>query len=76
MLSAVADADPALGQTYRVQSAVADMGQLAVDGRVVLTKNYGRTLIDPIPFEAIGEPSRLLTYQWLHVQRTLSAPQE
>lgn len=75
MLSAVADADPALGQTDWVQSAVADMAQLAVDGRVVLTKNYGRKLIDPIPFEAIGEPSRFLTYQWLHVHRTLSAPQ-
>jgi len=74
MLQAVADADPMLGGSDWVHSAVADMDGLAVDGRVVLTKNYGRKLIDPIPFEAIGEPSRFLTYQWVHIQRTLASP--
>ena len=49
------------------------MRQLAPGGRVVLVRNYGRKLIDPVPFEPLGEPSRFLTCQWTPIQRTVSA---
>ena len=71
MLSAIADADPALADEGWVAEAVDDMHALAPDGRVVLAKNYGRKLIDPIPFEPIGKPSRFLTYQWVLTQQRL-----
>lgn len=70
MLQGVADADPALiGQSW-VRDAVEDVGALTDEGRVPLVKNYAKKLADPIPFEPIGEPSRFLTYQWLHIRRT------
>ncbi len=71
MLSGVADAHPTLAGEAWVAEAVHDMNALSVDGRVVLAKNYGRKLIDPIPLEAVGEPSPFLTYQWLRTQRLL-----
>lgn len=71
MLQGVADADPALAGKDWVQAAVSDMRELAPAGRVVLTRNYGKRLIDPIPFEPLGEPSRFLTYQWTLIQRIL-----
>jgi hypothetical protein len=73
MLQGIADADPALIRQDWVQDAVGDMHQRAPDGRVILVKNYGRALIDPIPFEPLGEPSRFLTYQWALIQRTFGA---
>lgn len=71
MLSGVADADPTLVREDWVAEAVEDMNTLTVDGRVILAKNYGRKLIDPIPLEAVGEPSRFLTYQWIRTQQIL-----
>jgi len=68
MLQGVADADPALASEDWVRSAYDDMAGLTDDGKVTLVKNYGRRLIDPIPFEPIGAPSRFLTYQWLTIQ--------
>ena len=73
MLQGIADADPALIREDWVQAAVDDMRQLAPDGRVVRARNYGRKLIDPVPFEPLGEPSRFLTWQWTLIQRTFSA---
>ncbi len=73
MLQGIADADPALIRQDWVRAAVGDMRQLASDGRVILAKNYGKKLIDPIPFEPPGEPSRFLTYQWTLIQRTFGA---
>lgn len=73
MLQGIADADPALIRQDWVQAAVDDMRQLAPDGRVILVKNYGRALINPVPFEPLGEPSRFLTYQWTLIQRTFGA---
>lgn len=69
MLSGIADADPTLVHEDWVAGAIDDMNELAIDGRVLLAKNYGRKLIDPIPLEPVGQPSRFLTYQWLHTQR-------
>jgi hypothetical protein len=75
MLEGVADTDPGLIHQDWVQTAVADMDDLTSDGRVILVKNYGKKLIDPIPFEPIGAPSRFLTYQWLGIHSTFnSAP--
>ncbi|MCP4225863.1 MAG: hypothetical protein GY773_21210 [Actinomycetia bacterium] len=71
MLSGIADADPNLVDEDWVAEAVDDMNTLTVDGRVILAKNYGRKLIDPIPLEPVGEPSRFLTYQWVQTRRLL-----
>ena len=71
MLTGIAEADPGLGAEDWVAEAARDMDGLTVDGKVVLAKNYGRKLIDPIPLEKVGEPSRLLTYQWLLTRRLL-----
>ncbi|MBT8166576.1 MAG: hypothetical protein KJP22_13130 [Acidimicrobiia bacterium] len=73
MLQGIADADPALINEDWVRDAFDDMSGLTDDGAVTLVKNYGRRLIDPIPFEPIGAPSRFLTYQWLAIGRTLTA---
>ena len=71
MLEGVADADDGLIQEGWVREALGDMERLTTDGRVPLVQNYGRKLIDPVPFEAVGAPSRFLTYQWLTVQKRL-----
>jgi hypothetical protein len=73
MLQGIADADPRLIAEPWVRDAVEDMNGLTVDGKVVLARNYGRRLIDPIPFEQLGRPSRFLTYQWLCVQRAFES---
>jgi len=72
MLDGVANADPALASEAWVRDAVDDMDDLAADGRVPLVKNYGKKLMDPIPLEPVGEPSRFLTYQWLTVRHKLA----
>jgi|GEM_PF-5971372 len=69
MLGGVADADPGLISRGWVRDALEEMDSLTTEGRVTLVKNYGRALIDPIPFEAIGAPSRFLSYQWLRIRR-------
>lgn len=71
MLAGIADADPALIDEDWVSDAVETVNQLTDDGKVTLVKNYGRQLIDPIPLEPVGQPSRFLTYQWLQVSRAL-----
>ena len=73
MLRAAADADPSLIGEDWVAAAVGDAEQLLDDGRVTLVKNYGRKLIDPVPFETVGEPSRFLTYEWLTVKRAFGS---
>jgi hypothetical protein len=70
MLQGLADANPALIDEEWVAAAVEDMRALAPGGRVPLVKNYGKRLIDPIPLEPLGEPSRFLTYQWLKILRS------
>ena len=73
MLQGIADTDPALTRQDWVRAAADDMHQLAPGGRVVLARNYGKKLIDPVPFEPVGEPSRFLTYQWTLIQRAFGA---
>ncbi|MCP4304496.1 MAG: hypothetical protein GY788_06385 [bacterium] len=72
MLAGIADADPTLINEDWVSEAVDAVDSLTDQGLVVLRKNYGRHLVDPIPLEPIGEPSRFLTYQWLHVSESLA----
>lgn len=72
MLGGIAAADPSLGSEQWVREAIEDMDDLTVEGKVTLVKNYGKKLMDPIPFEPIGEPSRFLTLDWLRVRRTLT----
>jgi hypothetical protein len=67
ILQGVANADPNLVGEPWVAEAVADVEATLDEGRVTLMKNYGTKLIDPIPFEPIGTPSRFLTYQWLTI---------
>jgi hypothetical protein len=69
VLQGIADAKPTLVHQDWVRSALNDMDNLTTEGRVPLAKNYGKKLINPIPFEAIGAPSRFLTYQWLRILR-------
>ena len=70
MLESLAEADPALVERPWVQAALEHMGSLADEqGRVPLVTNYARRLLDPLPFEPEGAPSRLLTLQWLRTRR-------
>lgn len=69
VLDAIADAEPELAQAKWVRDAISTVDSLTLDGRVILSKNYPTKLVDPLPFESVGEPSRLLTYQWLRVKQ-------
>lgn len=73
MLQGIADADPALAGEDWVHESIEAMEALTDDGRVPLVKNYGRALMDEVPLEPVGSPSRFLTYQWLRVRRTFDA---
>lgn len=73
LLQGVVDADPGLIHEDWIRAAVDDMRGLTDAGRVTLVKNYAKRLIDPVPFEPIGEPSRFLTYQWTLIQQRFDA---
>jgi len=74
VLESIADANATLiGQEW-VRRTVETMEGFTVDGKVPLLKNYPSRLIDPLPFEPVGEPSRFLTYQWLLVKRKFGLP--
>ncbi len=69
VLEGIADADPGLIERDWIRAAVDDVDALCLDGKVTLIKNYAKQLMDPVPLEPIGEPSRLLTLQWLRAKR-------
>ncbi len=69
VLEGIADADPGLIERDWVRAAVDDVDALTTEGRVTLVKNYAKQLMTPVPLEPLGEPSRLLTFQWLRVKR-------
>jgi hypothetical protein len=73
MLTAVADADPGLISRDWVEEAVTEMDALTTGGKVTLAKNYGKKLIEVVPFEPVGEPSRFLTMEWLRTKRAFAA---
>ena len=74
VLEGLAWTDPALGRQEWVAEAIEAVDALAPDGRIRLVKNYPTHLIDPIPLEPVGEPSRFLTYQWLRTKRRFGLP--
>lgn len=69
VLEGLADANLNLIAEDWVQDAVRDVENLTPGGKISLVKNYGRKLIEPIPFEPVGKPSRFLTYQWWCVRQ-------
>jgi len=69
VLEALSMADPSLGEEDWVAEAMQTVESTLLDGKVPLVKNYPSKLVDPIPFEAVGQPSRFLTLQWLLVKR-------
>jgi hypothetical protein len=69
VLEGMADADPKMIRKPWVQEAVDTVDALTVDGKVPLVMNYPNEIIDPLPLEAVGKPSRFLTYQWLQVKK-------
>jgi len=73
MLRGIADTDPSLCDESWVKEAINDMDDLTVDGKVILVKNYGKKLMEPIPLEPVGEPSRFLTLEWMRVRQELMA---
>ncbi len=64
----------ALSDEPWVREAVETVDGLAVEGKIILSKNYPTKLLDPLPFESVGEPSRFLTYQWLRAKRLWRLP--
>ena len=68
VLEGLADADRKLARKPWVRDAVAAVDRQAVNGRIPLVKNYKNELIEPLPLEPVGKPSRFLTYQWLRVK--------
>jgi hypothetical protein len=69
VLDGIADADKRLIGDEWIRNAVDTVDNLTNDGKVALVKNYPTGLIDPLPFEETGKPSRFLTYQWLIVKK-------
>ncbi len=67
VLEGIADADPTLIHKDWVYCAVKDIETITTDGQILLVKNYGKKLMEHLPFEQIGKPSRFLTYQWLSI---------
>ncbi|NTV39527.1 MAG: hypothetical protein HGA51_06165 [Demequinaceae bacterium] len=76
VLEWLADADPALAGEQWVREAIADVEALCEDGRVTLVANAATHLVDPLPLEQVGEPSRLLTVQWLRLRRKFGLTDE
>jgi hypothetical protein len=69
VLEALAEADPGLANQAWVAEAIDAVDALAAGGRIPLVKNYGQKLVDPDLFETVGQPSRLLTLQWLRTRQ-------
>ncbi len=76
VLEGLADADATLIREGWVAEAVRAVNDLTTDGALTLVKNYGRKLIDPVPLETVGEPSRFLTHQWLRVLQQFGVTNE
>jgi len=74
VLEAVADIRPRLAREDWVREAIDAVEAETENGRVVLAKNYSNELIEPLPLEPPGKPSRFLTYQWLRVKRRFGLP--
>jgi hypothetical protein len=71
VLEGLSLADRRLVREGWVRRALSDVERLLVDGRVPLVKNYDTKMegLDPLPLEPVGEPSPLLTIQWLRIRQ-------
>ena len=69
VLQGLADTDRRLTRKPWVAEAVAAVDAHAINGRIPLAKNYKNELIEPLPLEPTGKPSRFLTYQWHRVKK-------
>lgn len=69
VLEWLADADPALVAESWVRDAISDVEELCDEGRIRLAANAATHLVDPLALERVGEPSPLLTIQWLRLRR-------
>ena len=68
VLEGLAEARPELGSEDWVSEAVNTVRGLSEDGKLVAAESYRTELVDPLPLEEPGKPSRFLTYQWLKVR--------
>jgi hypothetical protein len=68
-LDGLANADRGLLKETWVKEALEAVDSLTTTGRVPLVKNYPTKLVDPLPLERVGRPSKLLTHQWLVVKK-------
>ena len=68
VLEWLADAAPSLVGEPWVREAISDVEALTIGGRIPLVANGTTHLVDPLPLEPIGEPSRLLTLQWMRLR--------
>jgi len=69
VLEWLADADPSLADERWVKEAIADVEALSRHGKIPLATNATTHLVDPLALERVGEPSPLLTVQWLRLRR-------
>jgi hypothetical protein len=68
VLEWLADADPSLAAEPWVTEAIADVEALCEGGRIRLVTNADTHLVDPLALERVGDPSPLLTVQWLRLR--------
>jgi hypothetical protein len=71
VLEGLSLADRRLARETWVKEALSDMEAHLVDRRVPLVRNYDTKMkgLDPLPLETTGEPSPLLTIQWLRTKK-------
>ncbi len=69
VLEAISEVESSLIEQEWIRQAVETVDSLAESGKIPLVKNYAKRLMDPLPFEPVGEPSRFLTLQWLRTKR-------
>lgn len=70
VLHALTNADRELVKETWVKEALEAVESLTITGRVPLVKNYPTKIVDPLPLERVGSPSKLLTHQWLVVKKS------
>lgn len=58
------------GETW-VEEAAAAVEERADSGRIPMVRLHPTKVLDPLPFEEAGHPSRFLTLQWLRVRKKL-----
>ena len=73
VLEGISEADPGAGAEDWVRDVIETVDRSTVGGKVISAASYPTDIIDPLPFEKAGKPSRFLTYQWLITKRKFAA---